>query len=197
MTGRTIDSLLLDETFIDFCLNPDSIHKEKWSAVQALHPEEEHIFEEAKQLINLLGPILPAAEVQQEVQKLRLHVSMLQERKVSSEPSTVFVDKHGRLGRKRIQRILMATAACVIIALGVGWLLYPSKDIPPVMAFVISTKTGERRTYMLPDGSEVILNSNSSISFENNFGGKERRVHLSGEAFFKVSKDATRPFIVS
>jgi transmembrane sensor len=59
----------------------------------------------------------------------------------------------------------------------------------------IAAATGERRTFTLSDGSKVELNANTSIMVEN--GSRERRVHLdSGEAFFVVSKDKSRPFIV-
>jgi transmembrane sensor len=59
----------------------------------------------------------------------------------------------------------------------------------------ISSPTGERRTFTLADGSQVELNANTSVTVDN--GPGERRVHLAnGEAFFEVSKDKSRPFIV-
>jgi len=59
----------------------------------------------------------------------------------------------------------------------------------------LSAPTGERRTFTLADGSRVELNANTSVFIENGQG--ERRVRLSnGEAFFEVSKDPSRPFIV-
>ena len=48
----------------------------------------------------------------------------------------------------------------------------------------------------LPDGSKVDLNKNSSISYKRNFRGKERNVELKGEAFFSVTKNENKPFIV-
>ncbi|MGL5636134.1 MAG: FecR family protein [Bacteroidales bacterium] len=48
----------------------------------------------------------------------------------------------------------------------------------------------------LPDGSKVILNNNSKISYPLLFSKKQRTVTISGEAYFEVEKDEKRPFIV-
>lgn len=53
-----------------------------------------------------------------------------------------------------------------------------------------------RYTMYLPDGSKVILNANSCLTYPNHFSTKERRVEIKGEAFFDVVKDKI-PFIVS
>lgn len=50
---------------------------------------------------------------------------------------------------------------------------------------------------MLADGSHVWLNAGSSITYPVAFTGAERRVRMSGEAYFEVSHDATRPFYVT
>ncbi|SFF90828.1 FecR family protein [Prevotella sp. KH2C16] len=49
----------------------------------------------------------------------------------------------------------------------------------------------------LPDSTKVWLNKNGTISYPEAFGDGERRVELSGEALFSVSKNPDRPFIVS
>ena len=49
---------------------------------------------------------------------------------------------------------------------------------------------------ILADGSKVYLNSESRLRFPTHFEGKERRVYLEGEGYFKVAKDTTKPFVV-
>ncbi|MFD2036280.1 FecR family protein [Belliella marina] len=57
---------------------------------------------------------------------------------------------------------------------------------------------GKTAALQLSDGSEIILNSGSSLRFPENFRkGGNREVYLTGEAFFKVSEDSSRPFIVN
>lgn len=49
---------------------------------------------------------------------------------------------------------------------------------------------------MLPDGTQVWLNAGSNLEFPSAFDGAERKVKISGEAFFKVHHDERHPFIV-
>ncbi|MDR1913512.1 MAG: FecR domain-containing protein [Clostridiales bacterium] len=51
--------------------------------------------------------------------------------------------------------------------------------------------------YVLQDGTKVKLNKNSSVTFTSDFGQKERRIDLKGEAFFEVSRDKSKLFTVS
>ncbi|NQX39129.1 FecR protein [Pedobacter steynii] len=61
----------------------------------------------------------------------------------------------------------------------------------------LTTSRGEQYQVFLPDGSKVWLNAASSVKFPLSFGAlKERRVYLTGEAYFEVSKDKLRPFRV-
>ncbi len=50
---------------------------------------------------------------------------------------------------------------------------------------------------VLSDGTKVHLNAMSSLKFPVQFSGKTREVHLTGEAYFEVRKDAKHPFIVN
>ena len=59
-----------------------------------------------------------------------------------------------------------------------------------------STGVGEKLTLKLPDGSTIVLNGNSSISFSSAFGRVNRHVQLDGEAYFQIAKDSLKPFQV-
>ena len=59
-----------------------------------------------------------------------------------------------------------------------------------------STPAGGTYQIILPDGSKVWLNAGSSLRFPQEFAGKERRVTLTGEAYFEVAKNKKQPFIV-
>lgn len=61
----------------------------------------------------------------------------------------------------------------------------------------LSTPRGGQYRLVLPDGSKVWLNAASSIKYPTAFSGKERKVEITGEAYFEVAHDANKPFIVS
>lgn len=60
----------------------------------------------------------------------------------------------------------------------------------------VSTPVGGQFQIALPDGTMVWLNAASSIAFPSKFGGKERRVKVSGELYLDVAKNTKLPFLV-
>lgn len=60
----------------------------------------------------------------------------------------------------------------------------------------VSTPRGRQFHVVLPDGSQVWLNAASSIRYPNHFTGSERKVEITGEAYFDVAKNASAPFFV-
>ena len=60
----------------------------------------------------------------------------------------------------------------------------------------VQAPKGEKANITLADGSLVWINSGSSLTYNNAFNQKERKVFLEGEAYFEVAKDPKRPFIV-
>ena len=71
------------------------------------------------------------------------------------------------------------------------------KNSKEIVFNTISTPKGGQYQLELPDGSKVWLNANSSIHFPTAFVEKERRVEITGEAYFEVAKNRDMPFIVT
>lgn len=67
---------------------------------------------------------------------------------------------------------------------------------PKLAGNTISTKSGSKSKVELPDGTNVWLNADSKLEYKGDFSGKYREVTLSGEAYFDVVKDKSRPFII-
>lgn len=61
----------------------------------------------------------------------------------------------------------------------------------------ISVPAGQQLNMRLADGSEVWLNSKTTLRYPAMFTGGERRVEIDGEGYFKVAKDAGKPFRVA
>jgi ferric-dicitrate binding protein FerR (iron transport regulator) len=61
----------------------------------------------------------------------------------------------------------------------------------------VATKNGNRTKIVLPDGSQVWLNAGSNLDYNNaDFNKGVREVSLNGEAYFDVTKNAEKPFII-
>lgn len=61
---------------------------------------------------------------------------------------------------------------------------------------IVSTKNGSKSKLQLPDGTQVWLNSGSTITYGKDFNTALREINLSGEAYFDVVKDSSHPFII-
>ena len=79
-----------------------------------------------------------------------------------------------------------------------GRLSYKSLNEKPtnVLLNTVTTPRGGQYQVILSDGSMVWLNAASSLRFQAHFTGSERKVTLTGEAYFEVAKDAASPFKV-
>ncbi|MEO6730332.1 MAG: FecR domain-containing protein [Ferruginibacter sp.] len=67
----------------------------------------------------------------------------------------------------------------------------------PLAYNTIATPRSRQFQLVLEDGTKVWLNAESSIRFPTTFDKKERRVEITGEAYFEVAKNAAKPFTVS
>ena len=61
---------------------------------------------------------------------------------------------------------------------------------------VVHADRGERSGVTLPDGTQVKLNAESSLSYTHDFGRELRQVNLEGEAYFEVTRNEDKPFVV-
>lgn len=77
-----------------------------------------------------------------------------------------------------------------------GELEYDASTTSAIAYNTLTTPRGGQYTVNLPDGSKVILNAASSLKYPLRFTGKNREVELTGEAYFEISKDKTKPFMV-
>ena len=92
---------------------------------------------------------------------------------------------------------LIKIAAVVAITLGGSYFYYQSSLGKELMAMqTITVPAGQRINITLVDGTNVWLNARTSLSYPVKFGKNNRQVVLDGEAYFDVTKDKSKPFIV-
>ncbi|MBK8494316.1 MAG: FecR family protein [Chitinophagaceae bacterium] len=169
------------------------------------NPEWRSVMENLTELWNS-KPVMTDTGRRQKIEDAYLvHISRLKEKDPGFKDALDenVVDMHVIPMKKPFYKrwVMYATAAAFIVSI---ILLYPvvaddakNKDIASVSAVnEIIINPGSRTKIQLPDGSQVWVNSGSSLTYEDNFNGSTREVHLNGEAYFDVVKDASRPFIV-
>lgn len=107
------------------------------------------------------------------------------------------------------QRSLFRWAACIIVLFGIGSLVWRYRPNDTVSYQDLVTSIDERTTLIekinesevplivhLEDGSVITLEKNSRLSYPIHFDKNKRTVILSGDAFFQIAKNPTKPFYV-
>lgn len=113
------------------------------------------------------------------------------------------------VGKPLWPRVLLRSAAVIIPLVACASLFITRDSISelittaptePLLENQVSTlysnESHVSRRIALPDGSEVVLQPASEIRLADNFGNATRELHLKGEAFFDVTRDPQRPFLV-
>jgi transmembrane sensor len=99
------------------------------------------------------------------------------------------------------RHLLFRWAAVFLAIVGTGILCFllfsPAKDISPNSPSVTEIFTTDScKEVVLPDHSKIWLNKNSRLVYTTSFNVKERPVMLTGEAYFEVKPDTSKPFMV-
>lgn len=102
------------------------------------------------------------------------------------------------LRKKVLFRRWMQYAAIVVGSFFLGgagyWVYWNARHKPVPMVTVVAGNTVKE--LMLPDGTKVWLNKNTTLQYANGFAGDTRLVRLEGEGYFDVKRNPAKPFIV-
>ena len=103
---------------------------------------------------------------------------------------------YARVPRSVGMRLSLTVSAVVLLLVGVVFALRggPRMAMRPPTTYV--TAAGERARIELSDGTHVWLDVAGRLEIPEGFGGRDRVVHLSGEAYFDVARTTSAPFIV-
>jgi len=174
-----IDWRLISNILNDIASEEDQIRFQKWLGSDPKHRE----------LFNELKERWDQQEPNSDLNTKIAYADFLRKRDQLAAPKKTNV-----LPLRRF--INIAAAILILFSLSYGAFYYyhgTAKDIEMVW---VATEAGQRRTVILADGTEVMLNVQSKLSFPKSFDPKERRVSFEGEAFFRVAKDPKKPFII-
>lgn len=104
------------------------------------------------------------------------------------------IRKHKKEKQILLWSISSIAAAVVVLVSIVG--VVEQVSMPHEYMVEVKALPGENNAFNLSDGTTVWLNSNSSLKYPNRFSKRERKVELTGEAFFDVERNEEIPFVV-
>ncbi len=110
-----------------------------------------------------------------------------------NQKDTGSVGKRKLFPRIRIYRI----AAVFLLLIGMGTVFHLITNNPKEVTYKeIFADQGKTKEYTLDDGTHIVLNSESKIIIPSDYNHRDRNIEISGEAFFEVTPDPDKPFIV-
>ena len=87
------------------------------------------------------------------------------------------------------------SVAAAILLLAAAVFIF-NENTEAVIMLAMETQEGEVKEIALADGSKIWLNENSKLTYPDAMNSDERRVTLTGEAFFDITKNPSKPFII-
>lgn len=191
----TVETLLLDESFIDYCRNENSVYQHKWTTIAAAEPSNKAVMEEARNWLLTLHPSLSREEILVEIEKVK---AAIQPGEIT-KPPVKDLQKPAAI-RKLPVKYTWRLAAALLLLISLPLTYYLLRESPPKepefsMAFV-QTGMGERKQVTLPDGTVVILKSNTRLLLDQAYNESDRHIQLEGQAYFAVFPNKSKPLTV-
>ena len=172
---NTINDFLEDSSFKNWAKQNNGTDINFWEFWIANNPEKEELVYKAKDLV--LGISFNKEFVGKE--KVAFEWNKL-ETKIKAKKNTP---------KRKLRHLKqISAAASVLLLIALSFYFINSNSL-----ITHKTSYGEILNIKLQDGSDVTLNSNSSVSYSKN---ESRKIWLTGEAFFDVAKDLDKPFII-
>ena len=178
----TINDFVMDPFFKEWVLYSDPIHDEFWMGWKDANPSKIKALEEARAIILSLEN----SKQEMDSDEMRSVWEAIQA-DIKQPPKSI----ETAVGKRKFWPFASVAASIALILF--AWYWY---DQPQEIEY--QTAYGETKEIILPDSSIVILNSNSKLTFVDNWEGQmSREIWIEGEAFFSVvHKQDHQPFKV-
>lgn len=178
----SLDDFVTDIFFKEWILYSEPVHNEFWIAWRNANPAKVKVLDQAREVILSLEKT--RIEMNSDELLSVWNAVQMDIKPPRKSPKPFF-------GKSYFWPFVYAVASISLVLL--AWYWY---ELPKEIHF--QTAFGETKEIMLPDSSTVILNSNSKLTFVDNWDGQMvREIWIEGEAFFNVvHKEDHQPFKV-
>lgn len=190
-----IEDFLNDREFVDWVYNPTKESDNYWQSWADAHPEHNEKMKQARELLLSFKFNLPKPGDNTKKDVLE---NVLRE--IGNHQSYSYNGSSGSFVNYALK-----IAAVFVLLISTVYVVYRlsnsvqrnGENKVATNEIVKEVEKGRKVMTQLPDNTKVWLNAESKISYNAaNYGDNDRIVKLQGEAYFEVTKDADRPFIV-
>ncbi|MNX96225.1 fec operon regulator FecR [compost metagenome] len=184
MDNPTLEKLICDPSFLDYCLNHESDNFTYWENWIQENPQYGSLVVESKTLVLQLQAMPSEEEVATERQRLYQAIDEV------------------KVYRQFLFGKWFPYAAACLLVVGMCIFLFRQRPailqnpIPIVALLKQQVSAGKYMNVQLTDGTKVRLGPTSSLDYPQQFAASERKVTLKGEAFFDVAHRTEQPFII-
>jgi transmembrane sensor len=205
-----LQDLIWDDTFRQWVLSPTPETNAQWHQWLSENPERWDIVHDASEIVRsvkVAEPTISDQEIRRLVQKTAQKIEKVEEMPQNTEGGIKLEIEPLKIVFHR--QTWFRVAASVALLIGLGWWTWgvqkakQSEGIyenlishTPSQLIETTNNTDAPQMVQLSDGSKVTLKKGSRISYESAFTGDTRVVYLLGEAFFDVTKNPNKPFLV-
>lgn len=186
---NSLEDFILTESFRDYALGSDKEAINFWDQWIVEHPEQKEEFERAVMVLR----VLLKSRKQSIIVNKKEALSDLLER-------IEFADNGLKIKKQKTSfAIWFSVAAVVVVLLSVSFIwkfLSGTNSQSETADYQIIVPIGEKSQVILPDGTHVWINSGSRFVYPAKYGADNRNVYLEGEAYFDVTKQHGKPFMV-
>jgi ferric-dicitrate binding protein FerR (iron transport regulator) len=160
------------------------------------HPDNKAMFDNLKKVWKAVDK--PAEEYTPDVEKgwqrFQSKANIPRKNVAKEEVIQAGEQPEGKTIRFQPWTYLTRIAAVILVMVGIVYAVKMS-SVQQTSPVTLATQQ-EKQTYYLPDSSRIVLNKNSSLTYNPDFNEQDRVVHLTGEAFFEVKKAAGKTFSI-
>lgn len=184
-----VEDFVLEPSFRNYCLRINLEDRQYWETWIKNNPSRIDEINKARDLVLMMhGGLTEQELINDELrfkETLEKHLETTGEA-ITTHPGTFPLRRYMTLGAAMVVLIILVT------------MFYQDMNLEGSRQFkeYASSKTGETKSMLLPDGTSITLNAGSTIDLAADFNLHTRELQLSGEAYFDVAHNRDKPFVI-
>jgi transmembrane sensor len=191
------EDLLLEPSFLNYCLGSNEEAILFWENWLQENPDKASVVQQAQQMFLLLNGNHTAAQFREHQSKFRIAFNKHLHQDTATATSLFVTPSKDSFRSRKIGKYAVGIAASLLLLASISYFVLDKKPtLNQPDQYTYTSIPGERKSFQLPDGSTVLLNGGSILKITADFNKVNREITLEGEAYFDVTQNAEKPFII-